>query len=84
MCIPTAIPPETHILYKPSMCTHVVWQKILNAKGNVDNITRFFNLFPAIEAHIENVIAVHLSRNIINDHIQDSDVLQDLFVKIQI
>jgi hypothetical protein len=74
------IPPKNHILYKPITWTQDVWRQIIQYQGNPTEITRLFNLFPAIEAYIEDTISLHLMRNIIQD---STNILLDDYVKIQ-
>jgi hypothetical protein len=60
MCIPSQIPPKQHFLYKPIVWTQEVWRNISLYQGNVTEITRLFNLLPAIEAYMEDTIGLYL------------------------
>lgn len=60
MCIPTEFPPKDHFLRQPIVWAHSIWHKIINDKGNESGVRDWFNLFPIIEAHIEDLIGLRL------------------------
>ena len=64
---------------KPSciIWTHDVWRQIVQSQGNSKEINRLFNLLPAIEAYIEDIIGFQLARGLIHD---TPNILQDQFV----
>ena len=51
-------PPEGHFLRQPIVWAHSIWNKIVNNKGNETEIRACFNLFPIVEAHIEDLIGL--------------------------
>lgn len=79
--MPAQIPHRTHFLYKPIKWAHEVWNQIILRKGEIDNIQRLFNLFPIIEAYIEDSIGLQIARHLVDS---TTNILQDDFVKIQV
>ena len=66
---------------------HNVWQKIINSRGNEKEIKKYFQLFPILDAHIEDLISLHIiqAQQCIHNATTTLDhVLQDYFVTINI
>ena len=87
MCLPSKIPDKDHFLRLPVLWTHNVWEKIINSRGNEPEIKKYFQLFPVLDAHIEDLISLHLTQAYqyttnANEKLQS--ILQDYFVTINI
>ena len=78
--MPAQLPHKDHFLYRPIRWTHSVWNQILLRKGNTTDVHKLFQLFPAIDAYIEDIIGLQLISSLVNDKLS---ILQDKFVSIQ-
>ena len=60
---------------------NAIWRNIAKYRGNAEEIERLFNLFPLVEAFIEDSIGLQLHKSNIRDSL---DIVNDVFVKFQI